>query len=231
MPRFYSRRLGGKFFISMYNIAMSDKRLAKKYHARLFKNKSDKSAGRAIGLYSDDLKQLVAIRKAKGLSYADAESGSAKYFDSVKLVEGKADPLKNEISYKSRKYFTASGGKTKEHPDNRVSRAKDKDRFKGTELEFLTMASKGGEHSGKARYKGKGENIVRKHAPKYRGGLTGQKQEERTFDYHQLEFQSKQKPVDIKFKGSEKGEKIIKTDNRMRIPQDKRFTLNEAYYE
>lgn len=173
MPRFFSKRLGGKFIISPYITIKMDKRQAKKYHAKLFKNKSDLASGKTIGLYQQDLKNLVAIRKSKGLSYADAESGSAKYFSDIKMIapeDGEADPLKNQIQMKSRKYFKADGGKTKEHPDNRVSRKKDPKRFEGTDLEYLSIAEKGG-HQGKARYGGE-KKVKRKHAPKFRGTFT-----------------------------------------------------------
>ncbi len=204
-----------------------DKRQAKKYHAKLFKNKSDLASGKTIGLYQQDLKNLVAIRKSKGLSYADAESGSAKYFSDIKLIapeDGEADPLKNQIQMKSRKYFKADGGKTKEHPDNRVSRRKDPKRFEGTDLEYLSIAEKGG-HEGKARYGGK-TKVKRQHAPKFRGKYTNE---------HEVVKQAPSLPSQL-LSGFEKTQERqmlegnVKGFTQVREPIDREDALDTSFY-
>lgn len=149
---------------------------AKKYHDKLFKNKKDEAQGKAKGVYAKEMAELVSKRRKAKLSFADSTEGDSKYFTDIKLVnpdERQANWKNNEIAMKSKKFYKADGTETKYSSEPRESRAKDPNRFEGTDLEFLTLTKEGkGMIGTKKQYQGKTDmegRVKRQHAPKYRG--------------------------------------------------------------
>ena len=116
---------------------------SKKFFTKLFKNKTDKLAGIPLGVYSNDFKELVKFRTAQGLDVDSVKN----FYDTIKLVKGESMDL-NEIEVKSRKVYKGDGSLAKDAPKKITGakdfkrgkkRRRDPNRFKGTELEFLTQ--------------------------------------------------------------------------------------------